>query len=83
MMSVAEVAERTGLSKKAVRGAIERGELVGFKLCNRIRVAPADLEAWLAANRVAPRGPTTRPGPAHSPACGGLREALAEKREAT
>jgi excisionase family DNA binding protein len=81
MLDVAEVAERTGLSKKTVRGAIERGELVGYLLCNRMRVAEEDFDAWLAASRVAPRGPTPRPGPAHSPAPNGLRRLLTLDQE--
>ena len=77
MLSVQEVATLTGLSAKAVRGAIVRGELCATKLCGRIRVAPDDLEAWVAAGRIEPSGPTPHPVRAHSPVRGGLREALA------
>jgi excisionase family DNA binding protein len=54
LLSVAEVGERCGLSAKAIRGAIGRGELAAFKLAGRIRIAEADLAAWLDASRVEP-----------------------------
>ena len=60
LLTVADVAERCRLSAKAVRGAINRGELRASKLCDRWRVLPADFREWLAASVVTP-SPTRVP----------------------
>ena len=52
LLSVEEVAERCGLSRRAVYRAIERGELAASRLCSRLRIRSEDVEAWIAANRV-------------------------------
>jgi excisionase family DNA binding protein len=54
LLDVAGVATRLGLSVKAVRGLIARGELSAFKVANRLRVDPGDLDAYLEASRVLP-----------------------------
>ena len=63
-MTVADVAEKCGLSTKAVRGAIRRGELRAYKLATRIRIDPADYEAWAGVEhdcgRAAPRAAPAR-----------------------
>jgi excisionase family DNA binding protein len=41
-----------GLSRRAVYDAIKRGELRAFKLCSRLRISTADVDAWLAASLV-------------------------------
>lgn len=52
LLSVAEVAEATGLSETAVYRAIAAGELRASKLRGRLRVRLADLEDWVEANVV-------------------------------
>jgi excisionase family DNA binding protein len=52
LLSVYDAAERVGLHHVALRGAIKRGELPAVKLCSRLRIDPADLEAWISAGRV-------------------------------
>jgi excisionase family DNA binding protein len=51
LLSVREVAAVCRLSEKAVRRAIEAGELQAIKLRSRLRVAPQDFEAWIATSR--------------------------------
>jgi hypothetical protein len=80
-LTVSVIAERCSLSEKSIRGAIGRGELAAYKICGRLRVDPADFDAWVCATRIEPRGPTPRPISASSPVRGGLREALARDRE--
>jgi excisionase family DNA binding protein len=52
LLPVAEVARRCALSTKTIRAAIARGDLRAYKLAGRIRVAPADLAAWIGTNQV-------------------------------
>jgi excisionase family DNA binding protein len=40
------------LSRRAVYDAIKRGEFRAFKLCSRLRISGADVDAWLAASLV-------------------------------
>ena len=49
-----QVARRTGLSRKAIYRAIERGELTAYRLCGRLRIHPDDEHAWIEHNRVKP-----------------------------
>jgi excisionase family DNA binding protein len=56
LLPVAEVARRCALSPKTIRAAIARGDLRAYKLAGRIRVAPAELAAWLRTNQVAVNG---------------------------
>jgi excisionase family DNA binding protein len=53
-LDVRRVAQRLGLSTKAVRGLIARGELPAYKVAGRIRIDAADLDGYLAAVRVQP-----------------------------
>lgn len=76
LATVAEVAERVGLGERAIRRAIERGELPASKLCGRVRVRPEDAEAWIEQNRVQPRIPPAVPRRLTAPATNGLRELL-------
>lgn len=59
MLSPAQVAELTGLSRaaiyRAVYRAVEEGELPASKLRGRVRVEEADLAAWKERMRVTPR----------------------------
>ena len=66
LVSPTEVAAMCGLSRRAVYDAIKRGELRAFKLCSRLRISTADVDAWLAASLVPisslpaiPRAPIT------------------------
>lgn len=55
MLSPAQVAELTGLSRAAIYRAVEEGELRASKLRGRIRVDEAELAAWKERTRVTPR----------------------------
>jgi excisionase family DNA binding protein len=59
LMSVRDVAGRLAVSQKSVRAAIARGELPAVKVCNSVRIDPADLENYISAGRVKPQ--TGRP----------------------
>jgi excisionase family DNA binding protein len=61
LLSVREIADACQLSEKAVRGAIDDGELVAVKLRSRLRVTPQDFEAWIASRRQQARQPTPPP----------------------
>ena len=52
LLTVAEVAEATGLSSNAVYRAIAAGELRASKLRGRLRVQNADLDLWIDSNVV-------------------------------
>jgi excisionase family DNA binding protein len=81
LLTVSEVAERVGLSTKAVRRAIERGELPASKLCGRIRVRPEDVDEWIESNRVGASAPrTVQPTTTARPAAEGLRALLTNRR---
>jgi excisionase family DNA binding protein len=62
-MTVKEVAVACQLSEKAVRRAIDDGELVAIKLRSRVRVSPDAFQEWIAGQ---PRRPRSRPGPTWS-----------------
>lgn len=47
LLSPEDVARACGLSRRAVYRAIARGELRAARLCNRLRVQPAELERWI------------------------------------
>jgi len=51
MLSIKEIASACQLSEKAVRRAIDDGELGAVKLRSRLRVTPQDFEAWIASSR--------------------------------
>jgi excisionase family DNA binding protein len=54
LLSPEDVARVCGLSRRAVYRAIARGELRAARLCNRLRVQPAELERWVGERMVAP-----------------------------
>jgi excisionase family DNA binding protein len=55
--SVREVATKLGVSTATVYALCERGELVHVRVSNAIRIAPADLAAFVAnQRRGGPRG---------------------------
>ncbi len=60
LLSVEQVAELTGLSKRSVYRAVDAGELVAYRLRGRVRIPESALEDWLAAHLVTPR-PRPRP----------------------
>ena len=79
LLSPEQVARRCGLSRRAVYRAIERGELRASRLCSRIRIRAADVEAWVDQNEIEPSSNVTRssrPSPLRS--ADGLRRLLAE-----
>jgi excisionase family DNA binding protein len=49
-----EVAEVAHVSRRLVYRAVERGELVGFKLGARLRFEPDAVQAWIDGQRVHP-----------------------------
>ena len=49
-----DAAERLLISERAVRHAIERGELPAVKVCRRVRIAQEDFEAWVARAAIVP-----------------------------
>jgi excisionase family DNA binding protein len=52
LLDVRCVANRLGLSTKAIRGLIARGELPAYKVAGRIRIDPADVDGYLATARI-------------------------------
>lgn len=54
LMTVTEVAGKCQLSVTAIRRAIREGELKATWLRSRVRVAPADYDAWVNSGRKAP-----------------------------
>lgn len=64
LLSIREIASACQLSEKAVRRAIDDGELPAVKLRSRLRVSPQDFAVWIAARRQQPRRrPTLSPAP--------------------
>lgn len=61
-----QVADLVQLSAEAVRRAVRRGELRASRVCGRLRIMPADVEAWMAASTVAP-SPRRAPAEASAP----------------
>jgi excisionase family DNA binding protein len=83
LLSVAEVAETTGLSESAVYRAIAVGELRASKLRGRLRVRLSDLESWIESNLVSPESERVEKQPARrlsaGSRAGGLRELLRQE----
>jgi excisionase family DNA binding protein len=55
LLTVEQVAELCGLSRRSVYRAVDAGELVAYRPRGRVRIPEAALEAWLEACRVTPR----------------------------
>ncbi len=51
LLTVREVAERLAVSTATVYAPVERGELPHVRVSNAIRVAPADLAAFIEGRR--------------------------------
>jgi excisionase family DNA binding protein len=51
LLTVREAAERLAVSTATVYGLCDRGELPHVRISNAIRIAPADLAAFLARSR--------------------------------
>jgi excisionase family DNA binding protein len=84
LLSVKDVATACQLSEKAVRRAIDAGELPAVKLRSRLRVVPQDLEAWIASCRQKGRRRETqfRPRLGRRPAAGTFRGLVDSNRGA-
>lgn len=83
LLSPEDVARACGLSRRAVYRAIARGELSAARLCNRLRVQPAELERWIGERTTLPvRYATTPVGrSAQAAPRGSLRAKLGEAAE--
>jgi excisionase family DNA binding protein len=51
LLTIRQIAGACQLSEKAVRRAIDDGELTAIKLRSRLRVTPQDFEAWIESSR--------------------------------
>ena len=51
LLTISEIADACQLSEKAVRRAIDEGELPAVKLRSRLRVTPQDFDAWISTSR--------------------------------
>ena len=56
LLNVREAAEQLGLCTATVYGLCAEGALPHVRILNAIRIAPADLTAFVAARRIAPAG---------------------------
>ncbi len=82
LLTVSDVAETTGLSPNAVYRAIWDGELRASKLRGRLRIQPADFDAWIDSNLVTTRGVNNPPpAPARPLRRNGLGRGLRELLE--
>lgn len=59
LLTPREVAARCNLNYRTVLKAIEAGELPAFRLCNRLRVDPEQMEAWIESSLTTPRRPVS------------------------
>lgn len=78
LLSPEDVACRCGVSRKAVYRAVARGELRAARILSRLRIDPADLEAWLRANVIDVQSATPSSGTPRLPPSTGLRRLLSE-----
>ena len=72
LLSVEQVADLCGLSRRSVYRAVDAGELVAHRLRGRVRIPEVALESWLEAHRVSAR---QRPRPSAGLAPGLRRRA--------
>ena len=93
LLTVADVADLTGLSESAIYRAVANGELSASRLRGRLRILFSDLETWIETNRVHPVDPprpvsrrtgalragAPRPAPPRSNGGAGLRELLRQE----
>jgi excisionase family DNA binding protein len=73
-------ATRAGLSYHAVLRAIHRGDVRAFRVCGRIRVRPADVDAWIEASPVVVEGENFSPSPLFPSGAQTQRGSLADLR---
>ena len=79
LLSPEDVARQCGLSRRAVYRAIERGELRASRLCSRIRIRSADVDAWVDENQIEPPSEQARPvRPSALRSADSLRRLIAE-----
>ena len=52
VLTVKEAAAGVGLTQWAIYRVIQRGELIAYKPCGRLRIREDDLDAWLESTRV-------------------------------
>ena len=86
LLAPEEVARACGLSRRAVYRAIARGELRATRLCNRLRIRPAEFEEWIEAGASEPETaarPEERTTPRAAGPARGLRALLAEESRAS
>lgn len=77
LLTIKQIARACQLSEKAVRRAIDDGELTAVKLRSRLRVTPQDFDAWLTASRQASdSAPLAVPHRVRCPAPAGTFRAL-------
>lgn len=82
LLSPEEVADHSGLSRRAIYRAIESGEIPATKLRSRWRLYPEDVEAWWARNRkTAPNRPARIQRLRALPAENGLRRLLSQRND--
>ena len=55
LLSASELAERLGFAAGTIVDWAEAGKVPAFKLGGRLRFHEAEVQAWLEAQRVAPR----------------------------
>jgi len=51
LLTVKQVAEQLSLSEKGVYGMVESKRLPAYRVGNRLRFHPKEIERWLTANR--------------------------------
>jgi excisionase family DNA binding protein len=82
LLSPEDVARTCGLSRRAIYRAIARGELQAARLCNRLRVRPADLGRWISEQTVATESADVTPiRPARRFPPGSFRAMLDDSRD--
>jgi excisionase family DNA binding protein len=84
LMTIKQIAGACQLSEKAVRRAIDAGELTAVKLRSRLRVTPQDFDAWIrSSSRSSDRGQFAPPCRARRLAPTGTFRALIQSERQT